>query len=205
MNVNAPAQAISAPTHLLYLHGFRSSPRSFKALRLQEWLQQHRPDVTCSCPQLPPSPLLALAQVLATLRGWPSGQVAVLGSSLGGFYATVAAEAVGCPAVVINPTVNPARDLAWHVGMQTGYHDPTQHFEFRPEYVDALRVLTPAALTRRERYLALIAKGDELLDWREMAARYAGCSLRLVEGSDHGLSDFDEHLPFLLHFLQLTP
>ena len=51
----------------------------------------------------------------------------------------------------------------------------------------------------------MIAKGDELLDWREMAARYAGCTVRLLDGSDHGLSDFDDHLPFILHFLNLNP
>ena len=73
-----------------------------------------------------------------------------------------------------------------------------------------LRIGAPGALetelfTRPERYMAVIAKGDELLDWREMSARYRGSHLRIVEGSDHALSDFDEHLPHLLHFLELAP
>jgi predicted esterase YcpF (UPF0227 family) len=63
--------------------------------------------------------------------------------------------------------------------------------------------MTPAAITRPERYLAVIAKGDEVLDWREMSARYAGCPIKLLEGGDHALSDFDTHLPDILHFLQL--
>ena len=197
--------AVRAPTHLLYLHGFRSSPRSFKALRLQGWLQQHRPDVTWACPQLPPSPRAAVEEAQAVLARWPAGRFAVAGSSLGGFYATVLAEATGCRTVLLNPAVDPARDLAPHVGEHSYFHDPDRHFAFRPGHVDELRALTPAAITRPERYLAIIAKGDELLDWREMAARYAGCALRLIEGSDHGLSDFDQHLPTFLDFLQLTP
>ena len=63
--------------------------------------------------------------------------------------------------------------------------------------------MTPGAITRPERYYALIAKGDEVLDWREMSARYEGAASRLLEGSDHGLSDFAQHLPALLHFLHL--
>ncbi|MDE2454779.1 MAG: esterase, partial [Burkholderiales bacterium] len=90
-----------------------------------------------------------------------------------------------------------------YIGEQTAYHDPEQHFFFRPEFVDELRHMAPAAITRPERYCALIAQGDELLDWREMAAHYAGAHALILEGSDHGLSDFDHHLPFLLRFLSL--
>jgi hypothetical protein len=190
-------------THLLYLHGFRSSPKSFKAQRLQAWLQQHRPEVHWWCPQLPPSPREALELMRAGTADWPAEQSAVLGSSLGGFYATVMAEATGWPAVVMNPAVDPARDLATHVGEQTAFHTPEERFFFRPEYVDELRAMTPAAITRPQRYFAIFAKGDEVLDWREMSARYPGVKLRLLEGSDHALSDFDDHLPHLLQFLKL--
>ena len=190
------------PTHLLYLHGFRSSPQSFKAQRLQRWLAEHRPQVHWWCPQLPPSPREAIALVRSGIAGWPSTS-AVLGSSLGGFYATVVAESTGWPAVLLNPAIDPARDLAAYIGEQTAFHDPTQHFFFRAEFVDELRTLTPGAITRPERYFAVIAKGDELLDWREMTARYAGATVHLLEGSDHALSDFEDHLPHLLRFLGL--
>jgi uncharacterized protein len=99
--------------------------------------------------------------------------------------------------------VEPARDLATHIGEQTAWHDPAEHFFFRPEFVDELRALAVPAVTRPERYLAIVAKGDELLDWREMSGRYPGATLRLIEGSDHALSDFDAHIPHLLKFLNL--
>jgi len=191
------------PTHLLYLHGFRSSPRSFKAERLRAWLARERPGVHWWCPQLPPSPLEAIALAEAGTAGWPRDRRAVLGSSLGGFYATVLAERWGCKAAVMNPAVDPARDLAAYVGEQTAFHDPGERFEFRAAYIDELRTLTPGPITDPGRYFAIIAKGDELLDWREMTARYPGAALRLLEGSDHALADFDDHLPFLLRFLEL--
>jgi len=189
-------------THLLYLHGFRSSPQSFKAQRLHAWLQQHHPGVRWWCPQLPPSPRAALQLLRDGTAGWPADTSAVLGSSLGGFYATAVAETTGWPAVLMNPAVDPARDLAAYVGALTAFHDPAQHFVFRHEYLDELRTMRPAAISRPERYFVIIAKGDELLDWREMLARYPGANIRLLEGSDHALSDFDHHLPHLLRFLQ---
>lgn len=191
-------------THLLYLHGFRSSPQSFKARMVADWLRAHRPDVHWWCPQLPPSPQQALALVLEGTAAWPPETSAVMGSSLGGFYATVVAERTGWRAVLLNPAVDPARDLAPYVGEHSAYHDPTQRFDFRAGYVDELRAMTPAALTRPERYFAVIARGDEVLDWREMSARYAGCAQRVLDGSDHGLSDFASHLDAVLRFLGLT-
>ena len=194
-----------APTHLLYLHGFRSSPQSAKARQMAAWVHAHRPDLTWWCPQLPPSPSAAVALLEAGTDDWPRERMAVIGSSLGGFYATVLAERLGCPAVLLNPAVNPARSLAAHIGEQTAFHNADDHFYFRPEFIDELRALTPAAITQPQRYYAVIAKGDEVLDWREMIGRYPGANIRLLEGGDHALSDFDAHLPELLRFLKLAP
>lgn len=190
-------------THLLYLHGFRSSPRSFKAQRMQAWMVAQRPDVQWCCPQLPPSPAAAWALIQALIADWPRAGMAVVGSSLGGFYATAVAEATGCRAMLLNPAVDPARDLAAYIGEQTAFHDPDQRFFFRPEFIAELRALTPPAITRHDRYGAVIAQGDEVLSWREMTGRYPGATVRLLDGSDHAISDFDDHLPFVLSFLNL--
>jgi predicted esterase YcpF (UPF0227 family) len=197
------APAIAAPTHLLYLHGFRSSPGSFKARRLLGWLAAHQPQVQAWCPQLPPSPREAMALVLDGVAAWPARRSVVVGSSLGGFYATVVAERLGWPAVLLNPAVDPARDLAAHIGEQSTWQSPDDRFFFRAGFIDELRALTPGAITRPERYAAVIAQGDEVLDWREMTGRYPGARIRLLEGSDHALSDFDVHLPFVVQALGL--
>ncbi len=190
-------------THLLYLHGFRSSPQSTKARIVAAWLAGHRPDIVWHCPQLPPSPAAAVGEVVARTASWPRDSMGVIGSSLGGFYATVIAERLGCRAALLNPAVDPARDLAGYIGEISAWHSD-ERFHFRAEFVDELRTLAPPALTDPGRYLAILAKGDELLDWREMHARYAGCHVKLLEGSDHALSDFDLHLPDLLRFFGLA-
>ena len=194
-----------ATTHLLYLHGFRSSPQSMKARKVAarvQALQQAGHELNWHCPQLPPSPAQAMAEVFEAVARWPAARSAVIGSSLGGFYACVVAERLGWPAVLLNPAVHPARDLARHIGEQTAWHSDERFF-FRPEYVDELRSLDPGPLTRRGRYFAVVAKGDEVLDWREMSERCRGTHLKLLEGGDHALSDFDAHLDEVLGFLQL--
>jgi hypothetical protein len=201
----APAPPRPEPiTHLLYLHGFRSSPQSAKAKVMAAWLAEHRPDVHWWCPELPPSPRQAWLDIKRGIALWPWARTAVVGSSLGGFYATAVAENTGCRALLLNPAVDPARDLEKHIGEQTQFHAPEERFFFKPDYIAELRALSPATLTRPERYGAVIAKGDEVLDWREMTARYPHAQVRLVDGSDHGLTDFEDHLPFILHFLTLT-
>jgi len=200
----ADASGTPPVTHLLYLHGFRSSPQSTKAKKVGPWIAAHRPEVVWWCPQLAASPATALRDVLAGIATWPSATTVVIGSSLGGFYATAVAERRGVRAVVINPAVDPARDLAGAVGATTAWHSD-EPFEFRAGYVDELRAIAPPArLADPDRYLAVIATGDEVLSWHEMSARYAGCHLRIVEGSDHALSDFDDHLPAVLAFLGLA-
>jgi hypothetical protein len=192
-----------AVTHLLYLHGFRSSPKSTKARMVEARVRQRHPGVTWWCPQLPPSPREAMRRVLEGVAAWPTDRMGVIGSSLGGFYATCVAQARGCRAVLLNPAVDPARDLAKYIGDQTAWHDPGEHFYFAPAYVDELRALATGPLAQPEEFFAVIAKGDEVLDWREMTARYGGCRAKLLEGSDHALSDFDDHIDEVFAFLGL--
>jgi predicted esterase YcpF (UPF0227 family) len=202
-NYDAFMLALNPTTHLLYLHGFRSSPQSNKARSMAAHMATRHPDVTWWCPQLPPSPRAAIACLMLGIANWPHNTMAVVGSSLGGFYATWVAEQTGCKAVLLNPAVDPARDLARHIGEQTNWHDPQQRFFFLSEYVGELRDLVVPVLTQAERYLSVIAKGDELLDWQEMHARYADTRLRLLEGGDHALTDFSLHLPTIMAFLAL--
>jgi hypothetical protein len=195
-----PAPAI---THLLYLHGFRSSPQSAKARQVAAWMSSHRPEVAWWCPQLPASPADAIALLEGGIAAWPHRTTGLIGSSLGGFYATVLAERHGLRAALLNPAVDPARDLADHLGETTSFHG-SDAFHFRPEFIGELRSMTPLAITGHGRYFPVIAMGDEVLDAREMLARYAGCQGLTLAGGDHAISDFDRHLPAVLRFLGLA-
>ncbi len=184
---------------ILYLHGFRSSPHSFKTCLLAQRMRALGRESEYYCPQLPGSPKKAIALALSLAKKVSPPELSLIGSSLGGYYAIWIAEQLGCRAVLLNPAVNAPRDLANQVGITTSYHS-NEPFEFKPEYIEELKTLKTAGITRPERYFLIAATGDELLDWREMVAHCADAKQFVIEGSDHGLSDFAEYADQVLAF-----
>lgn len=191
-------------THLLYLHGFRSSPQSAKARLMAQRVASQHPGVHWWCPQLPPSPHAAMALVAQGIADWPHSQMAVVGSSLGGFYASWVAQQTGCPAVLLNPAVHPARDLERYIGEQTAWHNEAERFYFDPCFIGELNALDVRKHPPANTQMAIVAQGDEVLDWREMVARYPQAQLHLLDGGDHALSDFPDHIEAIVEFLQLA-
>lgn len=189
---------------ILYLHGFRSSPQSFKARVMGQRMAELGLQDDYLCPQLPASPAAAIALAGALVAGVDPAQLTVVGSSLGGFYATWLAEHLGCRAVLLNPAVKPPRDLESYVGVTTQYHSD-EPFEFKHEYIAELRSLVVPAISRPQRYLLLAATGDEVLDWREMVAHYPGARQIVIQGSDHGMAEFVDYLDEVLDFCGIAP
>lgn len=188
-----------AHAHVLYLHGFRSSPRSFKARVVQKRLEELGRAHELICPQLPASPKAAMELALLLAERHAPHDLSIIGSSLGGFYATWLAERLDVKAVVINPSVNPLKNLEKHVGMTTAWHSD-EPFEFRQEYIGELADLRVQRITRPERYFLLAATGDEVLDYRDMVAHYAGARQHVIEGSDHAISEFPQYVDEVLAF-----
>jgi predicted esterase YcpF (UPF0227 family) len=184
---------------ILYLHGFRSSPQSFKARLIGERLNALGRGADYLCPQLPASPKAAIA-LASQLTSQPvPAELVLIGSSLGGYYATWLAERVGCRAVLLNPAVKPPRDLEKYVGVTTSFHSD-EPFEFKREYIDELKSFAVDRITDAHRYFLIAATADEVLDWREMVAHYPGAKHCVIQGSDHGISDFHEYLDMVLGF-----
>ena len=150
-------------------------------------------------PQLPASPTAAMELALSLIEGVPANELSIVGSSLGGYYATWLAERVGCRAVLLNPAIVPLQDLDQHVGVTTQYHSD-EPFEFKREYIDELRALAVDRITHPERYFLIAATGDEVLDYRDMVAHYAGARQHVIDGSDHAISEFPDYLDAVLAF-----
>ena len=198
-------------SHVLYLHGFRSSPQSVKARLVGERVRREHPQVTWLCPQLPPSPADAWRLIQSETATWPASSMVVIGSSLGGFYARALSLQRRCRAALLNPAVFPSRDLARHIGEQTSWHDPEERFFFEPGYVGELQELETlihqqSALhpIQPERLYALITQGDEVLNWEEMASACEGGTVRVLPGGDHPISDFPRHMDDLFQQLNLV-
>jgi len=189
-------------TTIVYLHGFRSSPASVKATQFRAAVDALpaalRPRLYV--PNLQMRPAAAIASVTEWLRhDHDPDALAFVGSSLGGFYATHLAERYGARAVLVNPAVYPARDLAPYIGVQTNLHTG-EAFEVLASDFDDLRALEVGAITRPERYWLLVETADEVLDYREAVAHYAGAHQYVRGGGDHTFTDFAPQIPSILRF-----
>lgn len=183
---------------LIFIHGFNSSSQSGKARDLISWMAEHGQGETCVCPDLPDRPAAAIA-LLEGLIAQSVGPAKLIGSSLGGFYATYLAEKHDLKAVLVNPCVACHEKLADHVGSaQKNWHSGDEYV-FSPEHLAELRSLAshPAHM---ERYLLLLETGDEVLDYREAVSAYRGARQVILEGGDHGFTRFTEFLPDILAF-----
>jgi uncharacterized protein len=184
---------------IVYLHGFRSSPTSRKATMLRERMRLLGREEEYRCPALPASPLAAVDLAMQCAAREPASSLALIGSSLGGYYATWLAERLGCRAVLLNPAITPALDLEAHIGRQPVYFRDDE-IDFRPEYLQELKQIDTAQITLPGRYFLVAATGDALIDYRTMTRKYAGARQRVVEGSNHELSDFARYMDEVLDF-----
>lgn len=186
---------------IVYLHGFRSSPQSFKARLLAARLAELGRADEWLCPTLPVSPdeTVELVEREIAQKARPGERITLLGSSLGGFFATQLAEKHGWRAVLLNPAVVPDRDLSRYLGEQPLWHGGGS-IVVEPRHLQELRALAVARITRPERYYLIAATGDEVLDYREMLAHYPGVQTHLIEGSDHGISEFADYVDEVIRF-----
>jgi len=186
---------------LVYLHGFNSSPQGVKCTILAAALAKIPGAPPLWRPQLAHRPAQAMGTVtqwIDTRAGEPSA-FTIIGSSLGGFYATWLAERYGCRAIVINPAVHPERSLAAYAGAQQNPYTG-ERYDLDELHFAELRALKVSRISNPDRYLLLMRSGDELLDWREAVAYYAGAWQHLVGGGDHGWEDFEGEVPTVLQF-----
>lgn len=184
---------------ILYLHGFRSSPLSMKSRLLAAQMQALGRSDEWLCPQLPASPKLAIELALSLVNNVAPAGLTIIGSSLGGYYATWLAERLGCRAVLLNPAIVPLIDLEQHVGVTTEFHSD-KPFEFKRDYIDELGTFAVEKITEPQRYFLIAATGDEVLDYRDMLAHYKGACQIVIEGSDHGISEFADYVAPVLAF-----
>jgi len=184
---------------IVYAHGFKSSSKSRKATQLGAHLRDHHPGVRYLAPDLSFRPTQAISQLQWHCLGKSPETLTVVGSSLGGFYAVVLAEKLGCRAVLLNPSIRPFETLAKYLGEQTNIYTG-ETFVFDQSHVEELTALFVPALTRPERYLLMVEMGDELLDHRQTIAYCAGAEQIVIEGGDHELRSFPSRIEEVVEF-----
>lgn len=188
---------------IVYLHGFNSTPDSHKARALRAYMDARGLGHLFACPVLPHRPADTVRAIEGEIARCEPAELTLVGSSLGGFYATHYAEKCRCRAVLIQPAVFPYVGLEGLLGPQQNLHTG-ERYELTREHLEGWRSLAVERVDP-ERYLLLLETGDELLDWREAARKYEGARMVIRDGGDHTLASFPEHIPRILAFAGIAP
>ena len=189
------------PTACLYLHGFLSSPASGKAQEVLHYYREQNAEDRVCIPALPFEPVVAIAQAAEHLQALQQRfeQVFVIGSSLGGFYATWLAQQHGVRAVLVNPAVRPHELFQHYIGPVKHYYTDEIH-ELTPAHLEQLAAIAVTTIAQPQNLLVMLQTGDETLDYRHAEELYRGCPRILEQGGSHTFDGFIDHMPTIQEF-----
>lgn len=186
---------------LIYIHGFLSSPQSFKARQVDAWLAKERADISYYCPQLTPYPAQVQQQLDALVDSLLPQSVYLMGSSLGGYWCTYLAEKYNLPAVLINPSVRPYEMMPEYIQQPLKSYHSDDIYTLSAEHVNEIKAVDTPVIARADNYWLMLQKGDEVLDYRQALEKYSASKLLLEDGGDHSFQNFDRHIGAAIEFL----
>ncbi|QDG37352.1 esterase YqiA [Alteromonas mediterranea] len=189
--------------HILYLHGFLSSPKSVKAQATKAYFEQNHSDVSLHIPELSNFPSKVEGQLLDLIESTPAlldDGLKLIGSSMGGYLSTFLLEQFGGKAVLINPAVRPYELLQSFIGTHENPYSKEQ-FEIVEGDIGVIKALEAESISDQARYKVLLQTEDETLDYRLAAEKYAQSHLVIEEGGDHSFVGYENHLPAIAEFL----
>ena len=192
-----------SPTSLIYIHGFNSSPRSTKAELLSRYIREQHYPISFQAPQLPSTPSAAISCLARVIEAEAEGRVALVGSSLGGYYAAYFAERYGLRAVLINPAIGAYHLLSKYIGEN---HNPYsgEVYTLGDQHMIELRALETQRHRQPSNLLLMVQTGDETLDFRLATRQYHRSPCIIEYGGDHRFRGFVRWLPFICHFLRIA-
>lgn len=186
---------------LLYIHGFLSSPLSFKAQQTAQWLAAHHPDIEFHCPQLTPYPADTQQLLESLVEQLLPEPVYVMGSSLGGFWATWLVEKYNLRAVLINPAVRPQDFMPAYLEVDLKSYHTDDSYRLSAHHIDEI-IAVDVPVTRLQNYWLLVQTGDETLDYRQAVQKYQLCKQTIEEGGDHSFQGFERFLDDCITFFK---
>lgn len=194
--------------NILYIHGFNSSPLSVKAEQTRLYFYNNHPNVHFHCPQLVSNPKGAINQLEQIIESSELSSLwYLIGSSLGGYFASYLSEKYDFPSVLINPAIKPFELLKDYIGEQVNPYTEEVYQVTKKHMID-LKAIEPKSpsfdMQQKNNYLVMVQTDDEVLNYQQAVEKYHHCKLLIEQGGDHSFVNFEQHLPTIADFFQLN-
>ena len=176
---------------ILYLHGFASCGDGNKTKDLKNYFGEEN----ILSPDLPPCTFDAISTIEKFLSS--ENIDLLIGSSLGGFYATYLAEKYQLKAILLNPSTQPWHTLVSYVGWQKCFCDD-EMFEFKLAYIEQLKTLE--VVPEKGTYLVLLQSEDEVLDYTKAQSLYNKHKVIVEHGGNHRFENINEYMSMIEKF-----
>ncbi|MFT7260833.1 MAG: putative esterase YcpF (UPF0227 family) [Glaciecola sp.] len=192
--------------HVIYLHGFLSSPKSDKARLVAEYAARNCPNIKLHVPTLPGIPSKAvevvehLISTILSNKDTPNNSLRFIGSSMGGFLSTYFVETYGGRAVLVNPAIEPFELLNDYFGEHT---NPYTDEVFTIDKNSVAQLLQLHKITKKSdpNYLVYLQKEDETLDYHLAEMKYGSDRCIIEDGGNHSFVGLEKYLSDIIKFL----
>ena len=182
----------------IFIHGFGSSGQGGKAQLFRDYFKSiDRPFIA---PSLSYVPKLAISTLEELIESYD--EVTLIGSSLGGYYSLYLSEKYGVKTVLINPATKSAKTLKRAIslkGYAPNFYDNSS-FEWCESHLEMLNEYQMDNI-KSDRYLLLVQKGDDVLDYRDAISKVPNATMVVEEGGTHQFESIDKHFERIIEFL----
>ncbi len=186
---------------LIYIHGFLSSPQSQKAQDTSDYLHGHYPDTRFIVPELDNLPGAAALQLIGLIESLAPAKPALIGSSLGGFYAAWLSANYNLKSVLVNPVIYKPTILTRYLGENYNPHTH-QRFNLNQAHLDLLDEMNTLVPRQKDLFM-LLQTGDETLNYRDALLKYPHAKTLVEQGGNHRFKGYKKHLPAIMKFLEI--
>lgn len=190
--------------HIIYIHGFNSSPLSYKARVLTERMSQLGIADDLRVPQLSADPEQAMKLLQTCVEESAPELPVLIGSSLGGYYATWLAERYDLKAILVNPAVYPYRLLEAYLGENQNLYTGERYI-LEPHHVAVMKSYEVESISHLDNFWVLLETGDETLDYREAEQKFANSRMMIKQGGTHEFLNFEAMLDDILVYCGYDP
>ena len=189
-------------TIILYFHGFASSSKSDKVEILKKFFSNEITKAKIIAPDLSNNFSETISQIEKLIERYSKFEICMMGSSLGGYYASYFATKLKAKAVLINPAIYPLEGFDIYLGKNENF-STGEEFYITDEDIKYLRTISYKKYKNQRNTLILLESNDEVLSYKNTCSYYYGSNIDITFGGDHSYISLSKKLNKIRNFLNI--